>query len=277
MQYTPPTIDTSANSGDLDVARKHQLGGEKKLFVAAVQCRKMGELELVGDGSGIFTPDPVFTPPTAGADLQVKVKRQLLSGSAAVMTVIGVGDNNQPLTGTATFAPPSWVINKTFNFGESMAVDVVPAQAGRLFKSITSVSITNAKKGSFLQIFTMPVATDWQYVEKVESVNPNIGTSPGVSIPDRLEGTSEVVRGRSNEKTVSVQALHRSVADGLQRFAGQSCCLRVDVEKAGRLVTERTILANCILQCNPDFPDGSETSKQAAEGMFEEAFMFPAP
>lgn len=276
MKYTPTTIATN----DIGVVRKHSLGGEKKLWMTRVLAAKVGSIEVAGDGSGVYTADAVTTLPGSGADLVVKVDgevRSLDGTNPVILTIVGTDQASALLSGTATFSPPGWVPNKTNDFTEGFALDITTNGVNKKWKTITAITIPNAKKGSNVSLFTMPDTTDWQYIDMVESVDPHVGISPGVSIPDGLDGTAEVVRGRSEENKIAINALYRSVADGIQRFGGADCCVRMDIFKAGKILAERHIFANAILSANSTFPDGSETAKQAGEGIFSDALLFVAP
>lgn len=278
-RYLPGTIATA----DKAVAVLHSVGGEKKLWATRVPAVERGSIFLAANASGVWTPDAIFGGlPTTGVDLQVKVDGDLQASAAAVLTVIGTDTSDLPLTGTATLSPPSWVRNNAdFNFPEGIAFDVVPNITGstQKYKTILAngIAITNAQKWSRLKIFSLPVDTDWQYIEKVETVRPNIGIQPPHAIPDGLDGAAQVTKGRSEPGNVSISALHRSVVDGLQRYAGVNCCLKLEVWRQGNVLVERHVFANCILGVNPDFPDGSEDAKQAGDGMMQDFFAFVAP
>lgn len=268
MFYTPDTIAVA----DVPIARKHSVGGEKRLYVSGDSAAEIGELLWAADGSGVFTADSINTLPTTGADLQVKVVGELLSAADVVITVTGTDQNSAALTGTATYTAPSWVGNKTKDFSEGTAVDVVPGVAGKKFKTITGITVTGGKKWGKVKLFTLP--ENWTYIDCVESVDPSVGTTPAHPIADGLDGAADVTRGRSEPSSVRVTAKNRSTLDGLMRFAGRNCCLRLEVWKQGKVLTERHVYSNCIMSVDPSFPDGSEESKQSAGGMMEDAFFF---
>lgn len=259
------------------MAAKHKLGGEKKLWASRVPAVQLGTVYLAGDGSGVWTADPIATLDTNGNDLVAKVDTELKSATAALLTVVGTDQNGALLSGTATFSPPSWSRNKFFDFQEGYALDITPNGTGLRFKTITAVAVANAKMGSRLNLFKMPDVSDWQYIEKVDSVEANVGISPGVPIPDGLDGASEVTRGRSNVPSVSIKGLHRSAADGMIRFAGSQGCLRMEVWAQGKLAVERHVFANVIFEANENFGDGSNLAEQGVSGMYEDVFFFVAP
>ncbi len=272
MLYTPGTIATA----DKPIARKHSVGGEKRLYITRDPVNDLGTLLLAGDGSGVWTADAINTPPTAGSDLQAVVETWVESDTAAVLTVVGTKSGGGSITGTATLNPPGWAVNNSYDFQPGAAWDLTVAAADT-YATITSVSITNAKKWSSLKLFQLPATTNYKYVDTVENVTPRIGNSPGHPIPDLLDGSAEVTLGRSDPSELRITAKHRSIVDGLARYAGRPCTLRLEVWKQGRVLVERHVFGNAILQVNPEFGDGSDDVKQAAEGIFEQYFGFYAP
>ncbi|MBM3758520.1 MAG: hypothetical protein FJW38_31680 [Acidobacteria bacterium] len=272
MFYTPDAIALA----DIPIARNHSVGGEKRLFVSKEPARQIGSVFLKGDADAEWIPDEINTLPVTGADLQAKVDDELDADAAPLFTFTGTDQADVALQGTSTFSPPSYVANKGFDFSEGVALDIVPGTAGKLFKTLSGVTATNAKKWSRLKVFQLPSAASWKSIAMVESVDVKIGTKVGHPIPDELDGAKEVVAGRSEPSSITINAKHRSVVDGLQRYAGRLCCLRLEVWKQGKILVERHVYANCILQVNPNFPDGSDEVRQAAEGLLQEYFGFYA-
>jgi hypothetical protein len=282
MKYIPTTV--AAN--DRGPAKRATIGGEVELWATAKLAEKIGELECLanaGAGGGTWTADPTHTLADTPKDLAIKVDGELTAETAAVVTVVGIGADDILLSGTATLQPPAWVKNQSFDFAEGNAWDITasrvvggPGSAEVKFKSISAVSITNAKRGSKLSIYSLPEHADWQFIEMVNSVAPAIGIQPAIAIPDRLNGTAEVKRGRSEEKRVSVNANHKSAADGLMRFNGRDACFMAIIRKGGKIMVERNVFVNGVMAANPDFGEGNTVATQAAEGLIADAFMFVA-
>jgi hypothetical protein len=133
------------------------------------------------------------------------------------------------------------------------------------------------RKGATFRLLSAPAASSWVEIDKIEGVGVNIGTRPGVSIPEKLEGTDELTVGRSGEQSLSINGHNRSVADGLQRYAGQPCCIRVDIKAHQKIVKETQVYGNAIMAVNPNYGSGSDLSTQAAEGMYEDFMVLYAP
>jgi hypothetical protein len=267
-------------SADVAIAKKHRLGGEKVLYATADEAKQIGELLLVSDASGRWTPDPISSIDTAGADLAIMVYRQLKADDDAVITFnVTFGDDTNGQA-AATFTAPSWVSNKSSNFQHGVARDLTGTggNSAKTIKAINSLaSITNAKRFSAFRIFQLPqVEANWQLIGNVETFDPKIGILPGVPIPDGLDGTAEVVQGRSEQSSLDITVLHRAVVDGIMRFGGQPACFQCQTVTGGVVLVERQIAINCILSVDPTYPDGSEMVKQTARGFMEKWLGFYA-
>lgn len=279
MNFTPAAITAAAHK---NIAKKVMTGGERVLYISNAPSKRIGEMFLSSNASGTYVADPVWGGSDLSAnpsDLQVVSVDGFKSNAAVVFSLSGTGADSSPLLGSGIFSPPSWVRNQTYDFSKGMAVDITPNRVGVKFKVINapSVAVTNAELGATFRILALPDTNTWVEIDKIESVGVNYGTKPAVHIPEGLEGTDEITTGRSSPQTLSVQGFNRGVADGIQRYAGQSCCLRVDVFAQGKILKERQFYGNALLEVNPGYGSGGDLSTQAAEGGFEDLACFPAP
>lgn len=270
------------SSQDVAIAQKHAIGGEKKLWATSESAVEIGEITMPSDGSGVgsgvYTPNSINTIPNTGYDLVCSVNRQLVAAADCVVTFNVTFDDSTTGQAACTFSAPSWVAIKSSDFEHGVARDL-NGTAGNSAKKIVSInslaSVTNAKRFSGFKIWALPqVSANWQYISHVESFDPVIGTNPGIPIPDGLEGTSEVVRGRSEPSALDITALHRAVIDNIMRFAGREVCFRCETWAGGVVVKERQIAVNCVLQVNPTMPDGNEMMKNVARGFMQKWFGF---
>jgi hypothetical protein len=72
-------------------------------------------------------PNPIWGCADLSAnpsDLQMVSSDGFKADAAAVFTIVGVGDDSVLLSGTATFAPPTWVKNPNFDFEKGIAFDI---------------------------------------------------------------------------------------------------------------------------------------------------------
>lgn len=284
------------SAADLAIAQKHSIGGEKRLWATSKPAYEIAEIEMAGDGSGVLTKNSINNDAATGdilnldgadgVDLVIAVQRQLKADDDAVVKLGVTFDDDSTGFAVAVFTAPNWVSNKSSSFEHGVARDlktysaytdeVTNTPVTKTIKAIDSLSsVTNAKRFSGFKVWQLPqLAADWEYISHVESFDPVIGTNPGVPIPDRLEGTSEVVRGRSEPSSLDITALHRSVIDGIMRFAGQEVCFRCETWAGDVVLKERQIAVNCVLQVNPTLPDGNEMSKNVARGFMQKWFGF---
>jgi len=270
MLYEPDDIATV----DVPIARKPTIGGEKKLWISDEPVIEVGEIAWVTDGSGVYTADQINTIPATGYDLQLKVDGELQSDTSVVVTIVGTDQDDAAVTGTATLSYPKWSSNKTYDYVEGISCDVVPTVSTQKFKTISSISVSGGKKWGKVKLFNLPTAASWQYVDFIRSVEPTIGTYPAHPVPDGLDGAKDVTRGRSDPSGVRVTCNNRGMVDGIQRYAGRQICIRQEIKKQGKVLTERHVFGNVIIAADSNFPDGDEESMQTAAGMMEDAFLF---
>lgn len=277
MEYTPAAIQTV----DYVIARNHMLGGEVKLYATKERALLLGSVQGNGTNSGTLTVDEVYDDLLAAtpAPLAIRVDGEV-TGAGTVVITLGVTFADDT-TGTCafTYEPPNWVTNQTNDFGHNAAVEGVPSAAGKLIKAINSVvSVTNAQRYATFEIWKLPQDTArWKLVPMITSVNPQSGIRPGVAIADGLDGTREVVEGRSPESSIELRANHKAYVDGLARFGGSYCCLRVERWAGGKILLERSVLVNCILQVNPEFGEGSDKVQTIGSGFMTRQLNFAAP
>lgn len=255
---------------DLVIAQQHSLGFDKKLWVSRDYAVELGVIDVVADGSGVWTADSVNTPSAAGADLQIVVDGELKADSAASVEFNVTFDNDAPGTAKATFSPPGFSKNQTFNFQHGIARDLEPQGGGnstRKIKAILSIaSVTNAKRFSGFKVYQLPDSNSYQDLGFIRTFEARIGNFPGVPIPDGRDGTAEVVRGRSEPSSLTIAGVHPSFVDGLNRIAGMEATIRCETWKGRRVLVERQVCTGCILQVNPNAPDGNAEFEDRAEG-----------
>jgi hypothetical protein len=110
----------------------------------------------------------------------------------------------------------------------------------------------------------------------VETVEPRIASRPGIAIPDRYKPAADVVPGRPEQSKLVINTKFRAVVDGLGRFSGKNACFMMEVWK-GRVLTERHVFSNAVIETNPNFGDGNDHVRNAGEGTLARYFDFYAP
>ena len=265
-------------AADKKLAQKTMVGGEKTVYVSLEEVTRVGSLFLTGDQTGTYEADPVNALPASGSDLQVALDGPMESTAAAVVTVVGTSATDQLLSGTATFTPPSWVRNRAeYGFAHGVALDIVPSITNALFKTVTSMSVTNAKKGATLRLFTLPAASSWIEIDKVEECGVAVGHQVGHSVPDGMRGTDEVVLGRSGEQTLSITAFKRSTVDKFGKFAGRFCSVKVEVRGSSRIHKETHVYGGFVPNVQSAYSAGPADVMEQVDGPYEDLLMFFAP
>jgi hypothetical protein len=87
---------------------------------------------------------------------------------------------------------------------------------------------------------------------------------------------AEVVPGRLEQSRLVINTKYRAVVDSLGRFSGKNACFMMEVWK-GRVLTERHVFSNAVIETNPNFGDGNDHVRNAGEGTLARYFDFYAP
>lgn len=280
MRYKPTDIAAI----DIPIAQRPRLGYESELQATRDQAIPVADLRAVADGSGLMTRNAITVAAgliTSGRDLVVRV-RNLKADAAVTVTVPCTFADDSVGTCSATLTPPETVSDQTYNFSEGHSWDLI-GDGGGAAKSIKSVNVgaglllTNALRNSELEIWALPhTAANWQTIPNLNSISREGGTSPAVPVPDGKDGSRDVVPGRSDPASVSIELAYRSGFDGLYRYAGEPACF-MEIKKAQRkLVVEQHVYANCTVQVNPNSGSGNDTGTTSASGFMEKFFMFAA-
>lgn len=268
-------------ASDYPIAQKPTFGGETNLYVTALAPTEQGLLEVRGVNSGVWTPDSAAatalgtTPQELVAVMEVDA-----NGGAAniVVTVVGTDQSDGALTGTATFAPPGYAKMTEKIFPTGFAVDVSVA-AGKKFKTITSVSVTNlaAAKNARITLFGLPSWTSFFLVGCKTDLNFATKSRVPKSIACGMDGTAFSKLGRSEESKLTFDSKLISMGDGAPRYDGVRATWAIQTTKEGRLVTERAYFLGAIIKVEPKHPDGEGESMASGSGIFEDVAIMPAP
>src|SRR5690348_14687639 len=103
MGQIGPTLIAAA---DYPVAQKPSYGGEFQVYLSTALALQVATYQLVAANSGLLTPDPVNTLPTAGGDLVVALDGPMVDTAPVVLTINGTDQSSSALSGIATFTPP---------------------------------------------------------------------------------------------------------------------------------------------------------------------------
>jgi hypothetical protein len=230
-------------------------------------------ITISGGGGTSATATAVIS---SGYDIQVAVHNFLQSAGATVLTVNCVDNTGAAFAATATFSPPQYASNQTFNFGKGAAVDLIPAVSGKQLCGITSISVSGGQKGALFDFVNLPTITTFQ---TVGFSNDKAWTSParrGKAIPDGMEANAQTKRGRAEVANLRISSFSSSPADGLMRWDGVRCTAMLSTKKDDQLPTTNIVFTRYLPTCERDAPAGDGEVTANSSGPFKDALYFVA-
>lgn len=274
MRYQIDPISTA----DLPVARQKTISAEYVQSVNYDGWVDVASILMQAPTSGTLTPAPGFIAPGGGLDLQLRCANGVRSAGALAVTFAVTFSDTTTGTAVATFTPPSWAKDQTFNFPQGFAVDIVGVGGGAA-KKITAVtainSISNGASGNRFEIISLPdPLTNYFEIACMKANDPKLPVSKSVAIPCRYDGSSDVKKGRSEPGALTVTTRYNTGGDGLLRLNGQAVTAMTEVWKEDQVLTERYVYERWRPMANPKIGDGDAEADVTAEGMFERFCVF---
>jgi|HubBroStandDraft_1064217.scaffolds.fasta_scaffold149574_1 hypothetical protein len=277
----PPALTTA----QLTVATKPTAGYEEQLWSSVNQYTNPGNIFLAGLNSGVYNSN------NADAAQLLAVPQELIavldvpinSASPIVVTLVGTGSDGSPLTGTATFAPPSFAQTQENVFPQAWGVDVVPNRTGITFASITPglCSAANAidTVNAYIQIYGLPsfslniannsVAGAYRLV----SAKTKLDYNPRVAVPHPVQvgrDMSKFVKpGEIQRGDCMISQKVQSDGDGLMRLNGVRTTSVVRIIKESTVELARTYLLGLIVTAKKNTGQSVEDVEAVGEGLFE--------
>lgn len=252
------------------------------MFFSHVPAIHLARLTMSAVDEGAFEDElaTVLTGLPDGTDVQVMAATPVLSDVALVIT-LACKDNTSPtpavMTGVATFAPPAWVEDQSFNFQTGYAVDLIPGTDGATFTQLTSLtSVAGGQAGIEFDLFQLPLLTDWIAVGCTSDVTFNDKSRAARGIDCGLKSDAFVVRGKTNPGNLSIRSKLRGMADGLPRFSGSKVTCMLIGKHDDQLTGDRLVFTQFTPTVSYDFPDGDGESMVNVEGKFVDLLMFVA-
>ena len=276
---------TTIASTDYQVARKPTLGGEIEVWASPDEAYEFSTVEYATANSGVQTNhdyNVLATIHTSGSDLAVVIKEYFNATASVTVNFVGTDENGAAMTGAATIAPPGWATQDNYRFPEGAAFDITPTAptyTGKKWKTIGYAGHTGGtiSATSAFRIFSFPVSTSFKQTSCNTSVEYATPIRPAIAIPCGMDGVGGGVKaGRTEQPTISVRGKYRAYVDGLGKYAGKPCTLRIRVKKEARLIVEDNFLGNCRLTSKPSHGDGNDESSIVAEGLYEYFASAPA-
>lgn len=265
-------------AGDLPVARSKTISAEYVQKVNYDGWTDVAAVLMQNPASGTLSASPGYVAPSGGLDMQVRCANGVVSAGALVLTFGVTFADATSGAATATFVPPSWAKDQTYNFPQGHAVDLI-GTAGNTAKKINTVntltSISNGDSGNRFEILSLPdPLTDYFEIACMKSCDPKLPVTKSVAIPCRYDGSSDVKKGRSEPGSLSVTSRYNTGGDGLLRLNGQAVTAMTEVWKEDQILTERYVYERWRPMANPKIGDGDAEAEVTAEGMFERFCIF---
>jgi hypothetical protein len=279
MRYSPTTV----SQDNLELLRSPYLGGMWQVYFANTPAVHLATITFTGaDAAGIS--DDIATALAGlpdGTDVQVMAATPILSDAQLVITM-ACKDNTSPtpavMAGTSTFAPPVWVADQSFNFQTGYAVDLIPATNGKTFTELTSISaVGGGRAGVVLELFQLPVITDWVAVGCTADVTFNDKSPTARGIDCGLKSDAFVVRGKSNPGSLTIRSKLRSMADGLPRYSGRKITCMLVGSHDDQVVGDRLVFTQYTPTVTSELPEGDGEAVVNVDGKFVDLLMFVAP
>ena len=277
MKCMPPPVEDE----DLQTAIDPEIGGEKQLYVSMDPWQFIADIQQPAEASGVLTLNPLFSLSDNGPlDLQLLSYNGARSDEDIVVTFGVTFDDGTNGQATATFAVPARSGNQSPTVPAGMAVDVNGAgnKATNQIASVNSiVSVVGGDVGNKFKLVAMPDDSTFSRVGFVTTAGLKLPVSTSVAIPDGLDGSAAIKRGRSEAGTLQAKAGYIDYMNGLARVNGLFVTAKIETWKDERVLTERTYIDRWKAMANPDRGDGNTVVEADTQGNFQTFAVFTAP
>ena len=246
-------------------------GLESILYYNLTKVQDVGRFLAESAGSGTYTANDggtsflngAYTLPSTGENICVRANAKIESTSAIGVTIVGTDQNDAPMTGQATIGA---------QVSEGQAYEVVPTVAGKRFKTITSVTISNGVLGDGFQICVLPKAADNVEILYDEGFEANPGKEVKAIYHKFELAHTKRTRG---DKTMSISAKYTNNLEGIPKIHNREVSIVQEFhDDGGNSPSETIIIDKCRLSVPRSTPaeDGDVSIK--AEGTYGRMFIF---
>jgi hypothetical protein len=252
-------------NADHVIAQTPALGGEYEAFLTSKQSRLLVSFFCTADDSSGETTFFQLPSTTPGPILAV-VRNEIRGATAAVgVTYCGI---------TATFTPPLYARNQGFDFPACKAIELL----GTLTTpDITSVPVvTNAKRGTKIDIIEMPALADFIKVGATNSEKIKMPMSTSKNIANRMDSSYWTTQGKTEIGTLEIEGLDFGVDDGLARFGGVKCQVMLRLNREDLINTRHEFYLDWTPSIDRNNPEQDGEAKVTASGMFSRAALLSA-
>jgi hypothetical protein len=276
MRYLPSSIA----AGDTDIAAAPYFGGEFAIYLSYVAAKFLGSVTLTGAGAGALVKSTANTI-VAATDIQVVARTPIVSPGGNVVLTLAMHDNSGTpisMNGVATFAPPTRAADQSGNFPRGYAVDLIPATSGKMYTSLDTLgSVTFGAANLELDIYQLPVLTDYNFIGCVRDFDFNTKSRMAKGIDCGMEADAFVKRGKTQPGEITIGDKLKGFAEGLARYDGGKLTLMAVGIKDGQVTGDRLVFTQFVPTTKNKLPEGDGEAVSDAVGKFVEHLFFVAP
>lgn len=274
-----PQRPAALSSGNIPLARRPSQGGEFQVFLSAQDALEVGAVTVTGLNAGSYAPDSGYAVALAARPSELVVvleNGRVTSGNVAVH-VVGTDQNDAALSGNAVLDFPAWCGVADSAFPTGMAAEVI-VPAGRMFKTITGVTVTGAPvaaKDARLIVLGMPDIASYERVGCTTSKEIETPSRVGRPIACEMQGSAFTAAGRSRPGALTISA--KDLGPGsLSRFDGIRTTVQIRVQHES-VEARRYFMTGHFVSVRHSAPDGEEEATLSSQGPFERfALLLPA-
>lgn len=270
----------SITAAQVDAARKPEIGVESGVWFAPENCVLLGSVEASAAAVATYTSAGGAGIPTGGRDVVVRCSSQGLTGVAGSAMTVKLNvtyDDDTTGTATATFHIPTYTPTSVNKFPLGMVSDLVPdapGDAAKKVKTVTSLNaVSNQMAGNRFEVWTTPNEADFVFIDCTTSKAGQFKMPSVVNIACGYDGAAYTKFGRSEPKPLNIGFRDRGPLEQLNRFAGHSGTVRIDVKKDGYIHSNRIFYSGFRVVPTSDRGEGDDVVEAKAEGTYEQFFV----
>ena len=273
-----PTPLTAQQYG---LATKPGLGYEQQLFVSTQQATNLGVLLCAGANSGVYTASVADNATLLGApqELLCVLDTDIADSGDIVLTVTGTDQTSAALTATATFTPPGYANEQSRVFPKGYAVEIVPPVDGKLFKTITNISIACTALAQYAKFKIIGVPSIASYTKI--GLKMQLNYDPKVPMPTAIQDGRDLGRfikaGNIDIGALEINVKVPSNADGLARYNGIRVTGLIKEVKEDKVGTMNIFFTGLIMTSKAKVGEDQSPNQLDATAMYENIGFVLAP
>jgi hypothetical protein len=274
--------DTLAST-DLGLMRQITEGAEIRVLVAPAESYLLGSELLTGSGTGTFTADTIGAAQLTADPREVVVMFDNDCPDAYTQDIVLTGTGTDADAGafsdaSASFALPSYVLDRTRSYPRCYGTDLVTANSKKV-KTLTAVSVACSAraKNSRLLFFGVPSYAAFTAIGCIEEKDFNLRMQEAQAFACGLNASSSVQPGMIVPGNLSVSAKNQTVMNGLARYAGRKVTVLLEVRRLNRVITERYLFINTTFGISYRGPGDAGAVMESISGIAEETIILTAP